>query len=292
MHRKFTFRAAFSLLELLVAITILTLLIALLLPAIQKVRQAAVRVHGTNNLRQISLATHHYATAHNDILPFFRNRTDTDHYASVHGSPMQCAMTFAGYYREYNEKKQFVGGYVKAVFQHPADPSFAATPQPVGDTSFVANALVFRRGANLTGGCADGWSNTIGWTEQYARCAGAGFWSNQSDPCHVLTMYQGLPVYGGGRRHSFADRECGDTYPQTVNGQSRPSTIYPDMYVQTFKVRPPVPECDPFTPTAMDTAGLTIALVDGSIRTASPRVSTATFWALVTPAGGEVLGDW
>ena len=64
-HRK----AAFTLVELLVVITIIGILIALLLPAVQAAREAARRAQCSNNMRQLGMAMHLYAEASGGVLP-------------------------------------------------------------------------------------------------------------------------------------------------------------------------------------------------------------------------------
>lgn len=94
--------------------------------------------------------------------------------------------------------------------------------------SYAANAMAYRHGATITATFSDGISNTLNWTEHYAKCGGlGGFLANydQSSVRITLPTTTGIRYYCDMRRRpSFADINCGDVYPvpDPRTGMARP----------------------------------------------------------------------
>jgi hypothetical protein len=94
---------------------------------------------------------------------------------------------------------------------------------------------------------------------------------------------------GGWRPATFADPAT-DITP--VTGGS-PPVSNPSALELTFQVAPRQSECMGSVAQTPHPSGMLVALVDGSVRTLAPGMSSQTYWGAVTPAGGELLGgDW
>src|SRR6516164_3886293 len=106
MHRLSTRgcgRCGFTLIELLVVIAIIGILIALLLPAVQKIREAAARMSCSNNLHQMGLAAHNFESAYGYLPPEHGTALINGVWYSNDASPQALLLPFVEQANKYNQ---------------------------------------------------------------------------------------------------------------------------------------------------------------------------------------------
>jgi len=299
---------AFTLIELLVVIAIIAILIGLLLPAVQKVREAAARTQSQNNMKQFGLAAHNYASANNMLPPAFIE------YGGSGWKDGSWMVQILPYVEQQNllqvvnnssatSDQYYAITYNQAppkIFINPTDPANGnGTYNDSGwsvysVTGYVANYLATgcvsngqKQNMHDIVGITDGTSNTILYTERVTVCLAnpQAFRPSYSGPFYNIapyanagSWYQWMPVFN----YWYA----GTSSAGYITGAATAPQFNPTWNSTASN-------CDYRLASAPRSSGILVCLGDGSIRLVSSGVSGNTWWGASTPAGGEVLGsDW
>jgi prepilin-type N-terminal cleavage/methylation domain-containing protein/prepilin-type processing-associated H-X9-DG protein len=295
-------RRAFTLIELLVVIAIIGVLIGLLLPAVQKVREAANRTRCANNLKQIALAIHNYHDAHR-TLPVGVNSD-----WAVYGTWQTYVLPFLEQdvlYKEYDFQQAYwnnlpVSTRRLAVLTCPSD-------EPNSPFSGITSHNYAANFGNLPVDYNPGAGYDTGQLKTFNGLAfgGAPFAQNKAYRLSDITDGTSSTLLAAEVIQGQGDDLRGFTWwghGAIFVGYIGPNSAAPDVLYccdGTYCIsRPPNPPCiapaSATNPVMMGArsrhpGGVNVALCDGSGRFVADSILLSTWRALTTAQGGEVV---